>query len=94
MIKIEWAGGELEVRRLIISSKLPQYELGHVRAQAKRLALPVIEDDAMVVPVAGDLWVGICPKSGWGDVAGECGEARTCEALNVANRLLNATINC
>ncbi len=91
-ILIPWAMNqfgrpELTVQRLVVNSKLP--EADNIRFEGERSGLPVILDDVDTEPQPGDLWVGLCPKKGWGDVAGEAGEARTIEAGIVLHRLRN-----
>lgn len=88
MVTIPWCAGTLNVKRIVLNSGLDYTPA--IQNEADRLNLPVVLDNDQIAPKAGDLWIGLCPQKGWGDLAGECGEARTIEDSIVHARLYDA----
>lgn len=86
-VLILWCRQQFDLRRIVINSRLPEAAL--ICDEARRLSVPVVMDDDQTTPVPGDLWVGLCPQKGWGDV-GDCAAPRAKEAQGVLNRLRDA----
>lgn len=73
----------VELCRVVIDPTLK--EAAAIRRAAERLGIPVVEGQTELK--AGDLWVGISPECGWGNLAGETMSARRVEACLIAPRL-------
>lgn len=71
------------VGRVVIDPALVEAE--EIRRLARGLEIPVVEGQTTLQ--ANDLWVGISPSGGWGNLAGECMWARSAEAGIVVSRL-------
>jgi hypothetical protein len=78
----------VELCRVVIDPSLEEAAL--IRRAAERLSVPVVE--GQTTPQANDLWVGISPEGGWGDLAGETMWARSAEACLIAPRLEAAKV--
>ena len=66
MVRIEWWGTGLSVRRLVLDDGLT----GSLRTEVQELAdahgLGLSNGDAE--PQPGDLWLGVYPERGWADL--------------------------
>ncbi len=88
-VTIYWCGkSNVVLGRVVLDGSLT--ERPQIRQLAEGLKIPVVEGQTPLR--ANDLWVGISPDGGWGDLAGETMWARSAEAEIVINRLENATV--
>jgi len=86
---IAWSGNsEVLLGRIVLDPSLK--EAAMIRALAARLKVPVV--DGQTPLQAHDLWVGISPKGGWGELAGETMWARSAEAGLITARLERAKV--
>ena len=65
MIRIDWQGQRLDVRRLVFRPGDGAALVATLTAAADRHHLEVADDRAEARP--GDFWVGCHPRTGWGD---------------------------
>jgi hypothetical protein len=75
MVQIDWLGGLLDVRRIVLGETLAEATGEKFRrvAEAKGLAVSGEDTEAR----KGDLWVGCIPRHGWTEVrAGHVGLVR------------------
>ena len=83
-VTISWCGNpQTPLGRVVLGPTVE--EADQIRQLAKQLGIPVI--DGQTDLMANDLWVGISPKGGFGDLAGETMWARTAEGVVVVARL-------
>lgn len=89
VVTIAWCGNpETVLGRVVLGSTVE--EADQIRQLAERLQIPVI--DGQTELKANDLWVGISPDGGFGDLAGQTMWARTAESPVVVRRLEQARI--
>ncbi len=65
MLRINWAGGRLNVTRVVFGQETPKPLARSLRELADRHGLRVAGAES--VPEEGDLWLGTCPRFGWGE---------------------------
>jgi len=90
---IPWAGEMFLLKRIVIYRGLNnEGEIGLImliEGMAEQLGISVVNGAASTLPVAGDLWIGMCPTDGWD----ECAAARSAELLTVLFALQKARLN-
>lgn len=78
MIRIEWFGGELEVRWLVLGRAIQGLMGETLRWQAAVRGVEVADES--VEPRAGDFWIWALPRRGWGGLRpGQVGWVRGSE---------------
>ena len=88
-VTISWCGNpQTPLGRVVLGPTVE--EADQIRQLAKQLGIPVI--DGQTDLMANDLWVGISPKGGFGDLAGETMWARTAEGVVVVAHLKQAKV--
>ena len=89
LVLIHWCGDHNTVlKRVVIDPRLP--EASAIREAAAKLNVPVVEGETALQ--AHDLWVGLSPRGGWGDLAGDTMWARSSEVCLIPDRLAAARI--
>lgn len=84
---ILWAGRRALLRRIVLNPVIYDEDRQQVRELAESLGLQVIEEQTPVQ--AYDLWIGMAPDDGWGELDAQTMWASSCEIYRVIDSLEN-----